>query len=86
MALAPGQSAETGGAIGREHRGGRSRGHKALVFSQWTSLLDHIEPRLKNAGLPFARLDGSTRNRPAVVASLVYRATKESAPPIDLPQ
>ncbi|MEX1368013.1 MAG: DEAD/DEAH box helicase, partial [Nannocystaceae bacterium] len=41
--------------------------HKALVFSQWTSLLDRCEPVLQAAGLPFVRLDGSTRDRGAVV-------------------
>jgi superfamily II DNA or RNA helicase len=34
-------------------------GHKALVFSQWTSLLDLVEPHLEAAGVPFLRLDGS---------------------------
>ena len=42
-------------------------GHKALVFSQWTSLLDLIEPALKQIGIAFTRLDGSTRDRAAVV-------------------
>ena len=42
-------------------------GHKALVFSQWTSLLDLIEPRLRTAGVDFVRLDGSTRDRGEVV-------------------
>ncbi|ATB44117.1 hypothetical protein CYFUS_009598 [Cystobacter fuscus] len=40
-----------------------SEGHKALVFSQWTSLLDLIEPHLKTAGIAFDRLDGATANR-----------------------
>jgi len=44
-----------------------SEGHKALVFSQWTSMLDRVEPALKKAGIPYVRLDGSTRNRGAVV-------------------
>jgi SNF2 family DNA or RNA helicase len=44
-------------------------GHKALVFSQWTSLLDRVEPHLDEAGIPFTRLDGSTRDRQGVVAS-----------------
>jgi SNF2 family DNA or RNA helicase len=44
-------------------------GHKALVFSQWTSLLDLIEPHLAERGLPFVRLDGSTRDRAGVVAT-----------------
>ncbi|MFN7967637.1 MAG: DEAD/DEAH box helicase, partial [Acidobacteriota bacterium] len=43
-------------------------GHKSLVFTQWTSLLDLVEPWLKSAGIPFVRLDGSTQNRGAVVA------------------
>jgi superfamily II DNA or RNA helicase len=40
-----------------------SEGHKALVFSQWTSLLDLIEPQMKTAGISFERLDGATTNR-----------------------
>ncbi|HSP80645.1 MAG TPA: DEAD/DEAH box helicase, partial [Myxococcaceae bacterium] len=43
-----------------------AEGHKALVFSQWTSLLDLIEPALKEAGIGFERLDGSTADRGAV--------------------
>ena len=42
-------------------------GCRALVFSQWTSLLDRVEPRLTEAGLAWTRLDGSTRDRAAVV-------------------
>ncbi len=42
-------------------------GHKALVFSQWTRLLDRIEPHLRVNGIPFIRLDGRTRDRAAVV-------------------
>jgi superfamily II DNA or RNA helicase len=45
-----------------------AEGHKALVFSQWTSLLDLVEPPLHAAGIDFTRLDGSTRDRGAVVA------------------
>jgi hypothetical protein len=41
--------------------------HKALVFSQWTSLLDRVEPLLKAANIEFTRLDGTTRDRGAVV-------------------
>lgn len=44
-----------------------SDGHKALVFSQWTGLLDLVEPHLHNAHIRFTRLDGSTRDRGAVV-------------------
>lgn len=42
-------------------------GHKALVFSQWTSLLDLVEPILSEHSIAFNRLDGSTRDRQAVV-------------------
>jgi superfamily II DNA or RNA helicase len=42
-------------------------GHKAIVFSQWTSLLDLIEPHLEEQQIRFLRLDGSTRDRGAVV-------------------
>nr|MBA3540830.1 DEAD/DEAH box helicase [Deltaproteobacteria bacterium] len=44
-----------------------SGGHRALVFSQWTSLLDLIEPHLTAAGIGFNRLDGSTTDRAGVV-------------------
>jgi superfamily II DNA or RNA helicase len=42
-------------------------GHRALVFSQWTSLLSKIEPALTSRSIEFARLDGSTRDRQSVV-------------------
>ncbi len=42
-------------------------GHRALVFSQWTSLLDLIEPHLNKNGIGFVRLDGSTTDRASVV-------------------
>ena len=42
-------------------------GHKALVFSQWTSLLNLIEPHLNKKGIKFVRLDGSTKDRAKVV-------------------
>ncbi len=54
--------------------------HKALVFSQWTSLLDLIEPALARAELPFIRLDGSTRDRGEVVA----RFQADDGPPVML--
>ncbi len=46
-----------------------SEGHKALVFSQWTSLLDLVEPMLAELNVRFTRLDGSTRDRQSVVES-----------------
>jgi SNF2 family DNA or RNA helicase len=55
-------------------------GHKALVFSQWTTLLDHIEPHLRAAGAAFTRLDGATRDR----ASVVRHFQDEAGPPIML--
>jgi hypothetical protein len=44
-----------------------SEGHKALVFSQWTSLLDFVERELNARQIKFTRLDGSTSDRGAVV-------------------
>jgi superfamily II DNA or RNA helicase len=38
-------------------------GHKALVFSQFTSLLDLVGARLDHAGISWEQLDGRTRNR-----------------------
>ncbi|MEV4735096.1 MULTISPECIES: DEAD/DEAH box helicase [unclassified Microbacterium] len=45
----------------------QAEGHRALVFSQFTSFLDLAQERLAAAGIPFARLDGSTRRRQEVV-------------------
>ena len=44
-----------------------AEGHRALVFSQWTGLLDRVEPHLQDGEIEFLRLDGSTRDRGAVV-------------------
>jgi superfamily II DNA or RNA helicase len=57
-----------------------SEGHKALVFSQWTGLLDRVEPHLRKAELPFVRLDGSTRDR----QSIVERFQSPDGPPVFL--
>ena len=43
-------------------------GHKALVFSQFTSLLALVRQRLDAAGLTYEYLDGQTRDRAARVA------------------
>ena len=40
-----------------------TEGHKALVFSQFTSVLDLIEPKLRERGIDFERLDGQTTRR-----------------------
>ena len=42
-------------------------GHRTLIFSQFTAMLDIIEAALENMGISFCRLDGSTRDRQAVV-------------------
>lgn len=42
-------------------------GQKAIVFSQWTGLLDRVEPGLNARGVSFLRLDGSTVDREGVV-------------------
>lgn len=34
-------------------------GHKALIFSQFTTYLDLIEDRIKEKNIPFSRIDGS---------------------------
>ncbi len=41
----------------------RSEGHKALVFSQFVQMLHLVRQELDARGIPYAYLDGSTRNR-----------------------
>ena len=43
-------------------------GHKALVFSQFTSLLALLRPRLHEEGIVYEYLDGRTRDRAARVS------------------
>jgi len=50
-----------------------AEGHKALVFSQWTSLLDLAQKSLNNARIETLRLDGSTKDRGAVVNAFQSR-------------
>ncbi len=57
-----------------------AEGHRALVFSQWTSLLDRVEPHLRAAGLGWVRLDGSTADRQGAVA----RFQDPAGPPVML--
>jgi hypothetical protein len=69
-ALVPGQEASTSSKtelLLTSLETAASEGHKSLVFSQWTSMLDLLEPHMKAHGLPFLRLDGSTRDRGEVV-------------------
>ncbi|KAI4357323.1 hypothetical protein L6164_001279 [Bauhinia variegata] len=39
----------------------KHRGHRVLIFSQWTSMLDILEWTLDVIGLTYRRLDGSTQ-------------------------
>ena len=81
--LLPGQKADTSGkveALLESLETAAADGHKALVFSQWTSLLDLIEPALNNAGIPYTRLDGSTRDR----GEVVEKFQSEDGPPVML--
>lgn len=74
-ALIPGQSAERSSKVDvlvEKLTALTADGHKALVFSQWTRLLDLIEPHLIEAGIGFVRLDGSTRDRSAVVGAFQH--------------
>lgn len=54
--------------------------HKALVFSQWTSLLDRVQVRLDKLGIDYVRLDGTTRDRQAVID----RFQSKDGPPVFL--
>jgi len=80
-ALVPGQVAERSSKIERLLETLEeivAEEHKALVFSQWTSLLDRVQPALEAAGLRYARLDGSTRDRAGVVAEF----QSQDGPPV----
>jgi superfamily II DNA or RNA helicase len=54
-------------------------GHRALVFSQFTSFLAHVRSRLDAAGVSYCYLDGKTRDRAAVL-----RRFKDGADPVFL--
>ena len=80
-ALVPGQQATASAKLDlllEELDCAIAEGHRALVFSQWTRLLDLVEPRLRAAGLAFGRLDGSTRDRAGVVGAF----QREDGPPV----
>jgi SNF2 family DNA or RNA helicase len=49
-----------------------AEGHKALVFSQFTGFLRRVRDRLDASDIPYAYLDGRTRDRPEAI-----RAFKE---------
>jgi SNF2 family DNA or RNA helicase len=79
--LIPGQQAETSSKVAlllETLEQMVAEGHKALVFSQWTALLDRVEPHLQAAGIDFVRLDGATRDR----AGVVRRFQAEAGPPV----
>jgi superfamily II DNA or RNA helicase len=81
--LVPGQTATTSSKVEALHdalENVAGDGHKALVFSQWTSLLDKLEPGLLARDIPFVRLDGSTRDR----AGVVSRFQAPDGPPVML--
>jgi superfamily II DNA or RNA helicase len=81
--LLPGQAAESSSKVElllETLDTALAEGHKALVFSQWTSLLDLLEPALARAGIARLRLDGATRDREAVVRSF----QSDSGPPVML--
>ena len=54
-------------------------GHRALVFSQFTGFLKIVRDRLDAAGVEYCYLDGSTRNRSAVL-----KRFKEGSAPVFL--
>ncbi|MCB9528902.1 MAG: helicase [Myxococcales bacterium] len=55
-------------------------GHRTLVFSQWSSLLQRVRGDLDQMGVPCLYLDGSTRAR----ADLQARWNAEDGPPVFL--
>jgi SWI/SNF-related matrix-associated actin-dependent regulator of chromatin subfamily A3 len=60
-----------GGSLARQEDG------KLIVFSQWTKMLDLIEPHLKANDFPFSRLDGSmTRLKRQLVISEFQQGDK----------
>jgi SNF2-related domain/Helicase conserved C-terminal domain len=82
-ALVPGQTAARSSKIDvllESLATAAADGHKALVFSQWTSFLDLVEPHLASAGIPFCRLDGTTRDRAGVTETF----QSDAGPPVML--
>jgi SNF2 family DNA or RNA helicase len=46
-----------------------AEGHRTLIFSQFTSFLALVSDRLESRGIPYAYLDGSTRDRDAAIGA-----------------
>ena len=83
LALVPGQTATRSSKLDlllEQLTEVTEAGHRALVFSQWTSFLDLVEPALAAAEIPTVRLDGSTVDRAGVVA----RFQADDGPPVML--
>jgi SNF2 family DNA or RNA helicase len=83
VGLLPGRSAESSSKIRllmETLEEVLAEGHRALIFSQWTSMLNLIEPHLRKASIGFVRLDGSTRDRGRVVETF----QSEDGPPVML--
>ena len=57
-----------------------AEGHKALVFSQWTGMLDLVQEALAERHIQHQRLDGASRDRQA----LVDRFQADDGPPVFL--
>jgi SNF2 family DNA or RNA helicase len=55
-------------------------GHRALVFSQFTSMLGLLQDALKEQGIDYCYLDGSTKDR----AQVVEKFQRESRIPVFL--
>jgi superfamily II DNA or RNA helicase len=82
-ALVPGQQAERSSKVDLlvdQLTQVTGEGHRALVFSQWTALLDLVEVPLKAAKIDYLRLDGGTVDRADVVA----RFQADGGPPVML--
>ena len=74
-ALVPGQSADTSAKVERLRESldtVLAEGHKALVFSQWTSFLDLIEPHLSSGRHPVR----PPRRRPPSIAPASSRSSR----------
>ncbi|RIJ78368.1 helicase [Nakamurella silvestris] len=56
-----------------------AEGHRTLIFSQFTGFLGKVRQRLDEEGIEYCYLDGTTRNRPQVLAEF-----KEGTAPVFL--
>ena len=57
-----------------------AEGRRVIVFSQFTTMLDLIRPRLDAAGIRYSLLTGSTRDRPAAIAEFDSAASRTGVP------